>query len=276
MLNQTYPISEIIVVDDCSTDETIEIVKQHKNIRILHTNYNSGAQVARNVGIKAANSDWIAFIDSDDEWHLDKTQKQMESLGNVNYNLQSVVHGNCTIRNVDNSKEFYWSLDKIAGENVYKNLLKKTGTLFPSIITSKKALESIGYLDESIKSYQEWDTAIRLSLGCNFIHLEESLFYYNIRNDGISQSSKNNILGYHFIVEKYKDDIIDKCGVIAYNDHIKKCAVMAMNSKHYKWGRKFLNYLPNGIDKYLLLVLNFFKLQPKYIYQSLRYLSWKN
>jgi len=251
-------------------------LQSYNDITFLSTKKKSGAQTARNIGIKAAKSDWIAFLDSDDEWLEDKLEKQVLALNSVNNNPMTVVHGDCIVNNIESQREYNWHLDPIDGENVHSQLLVKSGTLFPAILTSRKALERIEYLDENIISYQEWDTAIRLSKFCMFIHLQKPLFYYNIHDSSISRSSLNNINGYHHIVQKFREEIIRNCSIHSYHEHIKKCAVMAMNSKRYKLGRSFLSNIPNSTNKSFLLLLSYFRIKPKYLYQSLKYLSWKN
>lgn len=77
-------IGEVIVVNDGSTDKTKEIISEYKHANmkyiplILINQKNSGVSVARNIGVKAAHYEWIAFLDSDDEWHIDKIQLQIE------------------------------------------------------------------------------------------------------------------------------------------------------------------------------------------------------
>ncbi len=79
VLAQTYPPAEIIVVDDGSLDETIEVLDRYQgNIRILHLDENRGVSFARNRGIEAARSRWIALLDSDDYWQPEKLKRQVE------------------------------------------------------------------------------------------------------------------------------------------------------------------------------------------------------
>lgn len=78
---QTYKNWEIIVIDDCSSDRTVQIVKEQqvadKRIRIIKLKNNSGAAIARNTGIKSANGKYVAFLDSDDLWLPEKLEKQV-------------------------------------------------------------------------------------------------------------------------------------------------------------------------------------------------------
>lgn len=81
VIAQTYNNWELIIVDDCSTDDTIQIIEKFvqmdRRIRYIELEKNSGAAIARNTGIAASKGEYIAFLDSDDLWMEDKLQKQV-------------------------------------------------------------------------------------------------------------------------------------------------------------------------------------------------------
>ena len=79
VINQTYKYWELIIVDDCSSDNTDEIVTSFSEPRIkfFKNKINSGAAVSRNRALREAKGRWIAFLDSDDLWRIDKLEKQI-------------------------------------------------------------------------------------------------------------------------------------------------------------------------------------------------------
>ncbi len=81
ILHQTYPVTEIIVVDDGSTDDTKSVVKEFENVTYIHQP-NQGTAVALNTGIEAATGDFLALLDHDDLWHENKIEKQMQCFQN--------------------------------------------------------------------------------------------------------------------------------------------------------------------------------------------------
>lgn len=88
VLKQTYFYWELIIIDDCSTDNTDNIIKtflKDKRIIYLKNNKNSGASVSRNRALKKANGRWIAFLDSDDMWKPKKLENQISFMKNNNY-----------------------------------------------------------------------------------------------------------------------------------------------------------------------------------------------
>ena len=82
VLKQTYQNWEMIIIDDCSSDNTESIVNRYveldKRIKFFKLEKNSGAAIARNLGINKANGEFIAFLDSDDLWDENKLEKQIE------------------------------------------------------------------------------------------------------------------------------------------------------------------------------------------------------
>jgi len=219
VLNQTYKDLEIIVVDDCSIDSTVSIVRSHPDTRVncVVLEKNSGAQAARNRGILEAKSDWIAFQDSDDEWLPDKLEKQVSVLANADYDPWSFLY--CNAYRFDKARgiKSIRLLPVVEGENQYSTLLQSPAPLFPTILTSKEALEKIGYLDEQVPSFQEWDTSIRLAKYCRITHMKEPLMIYHTGSgDTISGSATKHIEGWNYIISKYERDIKALCGEDAW------------------------------------------------------------
>jgi colanic acid/amylovoran biosynthesis glycosyltransferase len=201
--NQTYSNWEAIVVDDASQDQTMAVLREAASsdprIQFIQHKYNKGAQAARNTGIRAAKGEWIAFLDSDDQWLPDSLESRMELLLKEHSN---VVYSYSYIVQKDKPMQMYY-VPAYWG-SVYKDVLKKDGPTFQSLIVKKTALEQIGYLDEKIVAFQEWDTAIRLAEHNKFSFLPKPTFIYDYTcEDSISRDSIRGAKGYGQILRKH-------------------------------------------------------------------------
>ena len=216
VLAQTYENIEVIVVDDCSTDTTVDVVKSFTDLRVRHIalEKNSGAQAARNRGIKESTGDWIAFQDSDDEWMPEKLEKQVEALSEANFDPLTLVHCAAIRCEVNKRKEEILNRSVLEGSDLYSILLSSSPPLYPTMLVSKLALDRIGYLDESVPSHQEWETAIRLSKVCRFIYIKKPLMIYHIHSHirRISEDKIRDAAGNLYVIEKFKEDIVRYCG----------------------------------------------------------------
>lgn len=216
VLAQSFQVDEVIAVDDHSTDGTKTLIDHHPDPRVKYLSLPDhlfGAQAARNYGIQMASSSWIAFQDSDDVWIKNKLEQQVAVLEGLDFDEMVVVHGDCIKQDVESKNQILFEPPLMNG-NCYKELLIGPSPLFPSILASKRALRSIGGLDDQCPAYQEWDTSIRLSKVCNFIHLRTPLFYWKVHKiDSISKSKSKDIFGFNYVIEAHKDEIIFNHGI---------------------------------------------------------------
>lgn len=209
VLRQTYEVSEIIVVDDGSTDRTLEILatEYKEKVKVIRQSH-KGAQSARNAGICAAEGEYIAFLDSDDEWNEKKIEIQMQVLAEK---PNAVICGNAYV--VQDGRKKVWRMSGRSGY-VYKMLLVSPFVLFQTIITKKENLLKIGLLDENVPSYQEWDTAIMLSKVCEFVFVDRPLIiYYLHEGETISKDKKRDIDGWEYMCQKYRYEILEQYGL---------------------------------------------------------------
>jgi glycosyltransferase involved in cell wall biosynthesis len=208
ILGQTYQDFEILVVDDGSKDDTESVVaslsQEEPRIRYFCHDTNRGAQAARNTGAKAAQGEWIAFLDSDDYFTPNSLEVRMLVARSQGV---KVVNSKCLVLEKDESMTAYGT-PPLNGY-IYHDLLTNCGPLFSGLLIAKEALEKIGYLDEQIISYQDWDTVIRLSKYYHFGFVAEPTFIYDCRGDDtISKNKVREAEGYKQVFKKHFFEIL--------------------------------------------------------------------
>ncbi len=212
ILNQTYKDFELLIVDDASTDNTDTIVKNINDPRIKYIKCieNKGANAARNIGIKAAKGKYIAFQDSDDEWYLDKLEKQVKTMQKASVSVGIVYSGYLKI---ENKKSTYIPRDiinQLEGD-ISSELLEHNFIGTPAMLIRRECFEKVGLFDEQLPRFQDWELAIRLSKYYHFKYIKEATMNAYIQTDSITSNDEAHFLAYKMIFEKYyKDFLKDK------------------------------------------------------------------
>jgi glycosyltransferase involved in cell wall biosynthesis len=241
VLAQTYSELEVLVVDDGSEDGTRRIAEEYarKDSRvqpIVH-GQKKGAQAARNTGIQGSRGQWIAFLDSDDYWLPDSLEARWQLAASRG---PAVVHSQARLLPPGSSEPQEWSLPPLHGK-VYKQLLAKPGPMFQSMLAPKEAFVRIDYLDESITSYQEWETAIRLAQHCTFAFLPKPTFVYDCRHaNTISKNPLRTAVGYEQVFKKHWWPIFRHLGLKGLSDHYRAAAGYYRQANDAARARKLL------------------------------------
>ncbi|MFW6271393.1 MAG: glycosyltransferase family 2 protein [Bacillota bacterium] len=194
VLSQSYNNWEIIIVDDCSTDNGVNIVKKYQKnndrIKLIELEKNSGAAIARNTAIKNANGRYIAFLDSDDLWHPDKLKKQIQFMQKNDYAFTYTNYQKMT-----ESGELTNEIVKSPSKLDYEKALHTNYIGCLTAIYDTKKLGKL-YMPE-IRKRQDYGLWLKILKQVDGYGLDENLAYYRVRNNSVS-SNKLNLIKYNW------------------------------------------------------------------------------
>lgn len=205
VLSQTYQNWEMIIVDDCSTDDTDNVVKKFddKRIKYFKNSENMGAAKSRNYALKMAKGRWIAFLDSDDLWTPDKLFKQIEFMENNNYSF---------------SYTNYSEIDEKSQKNgtfvTGPKHITKTGMFnycWPGCLTVMYDSNVIGTIQiEDIRKNNDYAMWLKVIKKADCYLLCEELAFYRKRGGSISNHGFLKLIKWHYRLYR----IAEKRGVI--------------------------------------------------------------
>lgn len=184
---QTYPKWEMLIVNDCSKDNTAEIVKSYaaedNRIKLINLKQNSGAALARNMAIQNAKGRYIAFLDSDDLWKKEKLQKQLEFMQQNDYSFTFTAyeHFKDVKKKTQNIIEAPKSLN-------YKQALKSNQIGCLTVMLDRKQILNIEFSKQKHEDYILWLNILKQAITA--YGLNERLALYRTGNSKSISSNK--------------------------------------------------------------------------------------
>jgi len=176
---QTYLDFELIVINDGSTDRTLELLQNIKDERLRTFSYeNGGLSTARNRGISHANGEFIAFLDADDLWTTDKLELQLAAL--QQHPDAGVAYSWTYFMDVKEGSRFFHPCEPVFFEgNVYAKLL--VGDFIyngSNTLIRRQAIDAVGEFDPEINPCADWDYWVRLAAQWNFVVVPKHQVFY--------------------------------------------------------------------------------------------------
>ncbi len=192
VLNQSYQEFEIIVVDDASTDNTLQVVReiavQDNRIKIIEFPHSGNPSVPRNKGVREAKGKYIAFLDADDIWVSSKLEEQLK-LFRENNGIALVYSASLTFGDVTPFSPYYELLPLPGKESlIYNDLIYRGNTITcSSVLVTKAIIESAGYYDEDPElKVEDYDLWIRIAKIAGIAFIPAIHVYYRIHTSQFS------------------------------------------------------------------------------------------
>ena len=243
VLKQTLRPLEVIVVDDHSDFDVKQYLNHfYKNniIKVIINPKNFGAAKSRNIGVGRANSEYVAFLDSDDYWNPVKLEKQME-IAKAHPDAGLIY---CDQWIVDKTKTIHESHKKLIDRDIWNYLLQGwTAPNTSTLLFKKDVFQKLGGFDSELTSCQDHDLWMRLALrDIKVKHSPERLSYFTQEAENrISLNYYNRVKGAEKFLDKWKEEIIVSQGPKYYNwfrnDYLNKVVFpifsSAIKNRHF-------------------------------------------
>lgn len=258
VLGQTYKNFELIVVDDGSEDNIEEVVRGFNDSRIKYFRHdvNLGGSAARNTGIKNSTGEYLAFLDSDDEWLERKLELQVYAMENRPSDDWGGVYCGLILYKNGTSKV----AEAIKYGNLKKDLLNLEWSVGASstLLISKSVVDNIGLFDEDFKRHQDWEFLVRFFRRYNILSVREPL----VKKNGYSIVKGVTLVEVkEKYLSKFETDINELGKDVAqeiYAKHWLSTSIAFASEQNYlesfKYLKKSLRYKILPLSKYLPLL----------------------
>jgi glycosyltransferase involved in cell wall biosynthesis len=173
VLSQTRKVDECIIVDDGSSDNSSLILQKYQsNVGVIRLDKNSGVSHARNVGMKMASGNWIALLDSDDEWKANKLERQLEAIhkkpDTVFCHTEEIwIRNGKRVNQMKKHQKF--------GGFIFDKSLERCLISPSSVLFQKSLLGEIGYFDPTFPICEDYDLWLKVSARYAVLFLDEPL-----------------------------------------------------------------------------------------------------
>ena len=214
VLSQTLKPREIIVVDDGSTDETNAVLADYPGLCIISQD-NRGVSAARNMGIKKAGGEWLAFLDSDDEWLKEKLEKQWDAIciddKLICHTEEIWIRNGQRVNPMKKHKKF--------GGIIYERCLPLCVISPSSVMIHRSVFEDVGVFDESLEVCEDYDLWLRICAKYSILFIDEPLIVkYGGHEDQLSRK--------HWGMDRFRVKALEKMMAFgALNDEDEKATV---------------------------------------------------
>jgi len=209
ILNQTHRDFELIVVDDRSTDNSVEVMRffaqKDPRVKVIQHAANSGLSRSRNDAISAATGEWIAFCDADDLWAKEKLASQLEMLRQnpecaVAYSESVIVDENSNLTGQKFTDLFPLPLQPSG--SLFEVLCVRNFINVPSAILHKERAGKDVFFDEQIELVNDWWYWIRLSKKHRFLYSDRPLAKYRVHSTSTNITKRREYNIHRFRVYK--------------------------------------------------------------------------
>ena len=184
VLAQTYQNWELIFVDDCSTDNSLDLVRSFEDdrIKIFQNEVNSGAAISRNYALRMATGKWIAFLDSDDLWESEKLSKQIAFMVENDYDFTYTLYSH-----IDEFSNLL-NVEIMGPRKISKRKMFRYNYI--GCLTAIYNCECVGLIqiEPSLKNRNDYAIWLKVCQFCDCYLLDSNLAKYRVRKNSLSHS----------------------------------------------------------------------------------------
>jgi glycosyltransferase involved in cell wall biosynthesis len=228
---QSYRPIEVIVIDDGSKDNTASIVRQYSSSLRYYRQSNQGVSMARNAGIRLAQGEYLAFIDSDDLWQMTKLEVQVDVLDKH----PEVVLVYCLCSNfTDDISGERSSILSLPSGLITEKLILDNFVPCSTVVVRRSSIEDVGEFDASLRTCEDWDMWLRLSERGYFYGIPRTLAYHRCRKGSLSFDLESLRKDGIFVLERYFRSL-------SLNDSLQSLKWSALQRNEVKIGMTYVS-----------------------------------